>query len=402
LVVATSVVATASEISIRSTSVVAGAPELTNPSDKTQTLVPIYELVGFNARKLEVKGFDQVSVVLDAWGSVLPSGATLSGDVSLAYVDGLTFDRHLELRLGRQLLVGGTTRMLELDGLMAQVQAPYGLGLSAFVGQPVARRFSNFTHGDLATGGRLFWGPSTDAQVGISLTHVDDRGALVRQDVGLDGRWYLRRAVTLTGALLYSLAEQRLAEFDGGVRWQPWRDLELFAGYRRTAPDLFLARNSIFSVFADTTRDEVGGSLSYQLTRALSLTGDGHAVWLNLEQGYDLGLRAVAQPFRSNATQLTAHVRRLSVPVNGYTQGRLGARHRLPVGLTLFADFDLYGLDVAVRGRRTSFSYSAGATYAAMHNLLFGLSVMGGATPYYERHTEIMAKVTYTFEKSGS
>jgi hypothetical protein len=285
--------------------------------------------------------------------------------------------------------------MLAVDGAYAELRGLAGFGLSAFAGNPVVRRFSNYTRGDFTTGARLFWAPSTDAQLGVSFTHLTERGAIVRQDVGADGRWHLSREWTLSGAFIYSVPEQRMAEFDASARWQPFSELEIAAGYRRVAPDLFLSRSSIFSVFAETSRDDVGATVTATLAPWLSLTADGHAIWLNQSLGYDAAVRAQAKSDRSNHTTVTALVHRLSIPVNGYTQGRVGARHVLPWGLGLSVDLDLYGLDQKVRGQNLSFSYTVAATYNLSAEWMLGAAVMGGSTPYFDRNTEFMAKLSY-------
>jgi hypothetical protein len=385
------------EVEVRSTTLLIAAPELTNPAQTTQTLVPIYERVGLSVRRISAPFIDDASFFLDGWASVLPTDGTLGGDVNVAYLDVLTAARHLRLRLGRQLITGGTARLMAIDGGMAEVSGLAGFGLSAFAGNPVARRFSNFTRGDFAAGGRVFWTPTVDAQVGVSFTHLTERGAVVRQDLGADARWHFLRAWTLAGAFLWSLPEQRLAECDVGVRWQPLTALEVAAGYRRTSPDLFLSRGSIFSVFAETTRDDVGLTVTASPFPWLMLVADGRALWMSQALGYDAGARAQLRLDRTSATTLTAQVRRLAVPANAYTQGRIGARHTLPFGLALSLDLDLYGLDVPVRGQTLSFSYSATATYAFNAQWLVGAALMGGSTPYFDRNTELMVKVSYAF-----
>src|SRR4029077_9317548 len=97
----------------------------------------------------------------------------------------------LRVRVGRQLIIGGTSRMMAIDGAFAEGRGPYGRGVNAFVGNPVERRFENFRRGDLAAGSRVFFSPSTDVQAGVSLTWVSQRSATVREDFGVDGRWYV-------------------------------------------------------------------------------------------------------------------------------------------------------------------------------------------------------------------
>ncbi len=392
--------ASAADVQVHSTTLLDAAPELVNPAEQTKTLVPLYEMMGLTARNIQLTGFDDFAVAFDGWASFLATGPTLAGDLNVAYLEGLTFGKHLRLKLGRQMLIGGGTRMLAIDGLSAEVKASYGLGVSAFIGNPVVRRFSNFSRGDFATGGRVFFAPTTDVQAGVSLTHIGEKSTVIRQDLGVDGRWRMFKSVTLDGNFLWSLVEGRMAELDFGPRWQPLKDLEISAGWRRTSPDLFLPRNSIFTVFADTQRDDLGATISYQLTKTISVVGDAKEIWLNNQSGYDMGLMATLRPGRSAGTSLTAQVRKLSIPVNGYTQGRLAGRYTMPVGLSVYADLDYYVLDEAIRNTKSSFSVAAGATYSFNQSWMAGLSLIAGSNPYYESHTEVMAKLTYVFPEA--
>ena len=73
--------------------------------------------------------------------------------------------RRLQLRLGHQVVAGGVTGSIQLDGGNALVRLPYGLGVSAYVGSPVSQRLDergteatfNPQPGNFATGGRAYW-----------------------------------------------------------------------------------------------------------------------------------------------------------------------------------------------------------------------------------------------------
>jgi hypothetical protein len=387
--------ASAADVDVRTSAVVTASPSLSAVPGQANVAVPIFALVGMNANHLQLKGFDDLAISLGAWGSAAPGERTLGGDINTAYVDALTLKRHLRVRVGRQLVTGGVARMMAIDGIMAQGNVALGFGASAYVGMPVQPRFATFFRGDLAAGGRVFWAPSMTTEIGASIVRITDKTSLVRQDIGADARWMPMRNVSLNAALMWSIADARLAELDIGPRWTPIPQLELRAGYRRTSPDLFLPRDSIFTVFAETTRDEAGGSVNWSPTRALSVTADGRSLWLSGQLGYDLGLIAQLKPFRSPNASLTAQVQRLSIPVNGYTRGRIGGRYVLPFGLGFSADFDAYALDQAVRFQTASFMFSGTATYSPNKSVLLGFNVLTGVTPYFEKRTDIMAKLTW-------
>jgi hypothetical protein len=78
------------------------------------------EYVNVGVRGLEMPGVQDIRIQLSAWGEAATiTGVT--GDIDLLYVQGTTFNQHLTLTLGRQLISGGAARVLQLDGLNAAV-----------------------------------------------------------------------------------------------------------------------------------------------------------------------------------------------------------------------------------------------------------------------------------------
>ena len=388
----------AADVSVYSTTLVGGRPDVVD--GQVKTVVPLYELVGLRARNLELRGFEDLGVTLDAWGGLtLPNSpqGVAAGDVNLAFVEGKAFKKSLRLRLGRQYEVGGVARAMFFDGLYAEYKSPLGLGLSAFTGIPVDKRFSNFLQGDLVVGTRAYFAPSINTEVGASFINLLQKGTVSRQDAGLDARWMPLRQLTLAGAFVWSINDMRLAEFDLGPRWSPTEHLEVLLTWKRTAPELFLPRNSIFTVFADTTRDDAGASVTWQATKVVSLFADGRALWLNGELGFDASARVQLRPFRAPSTTLTAQYRRLQIPSNGYHQARLAGRHTLPSGLAFSVDLETYALDNPVRGQTLSFSASATATYTISKSWFVGATVFASTTPTFERRYEAVAKLTWRF-----
>ena len=86
-----------------------------------------------------------------------------AGDLDSFFVEGRVLKRHLLLRLGRQLAVGGAVRATQVDGLAADGVIAYGFGAQAWVGVPVQPRFSQAS-GDFLTGARLFWRQAFDSE----------------------------------------------------------------------------------------------------------------------------------------------------------------------------------------------------------------------------------------------
>lgn len=415
-------VASAADVSVYTNTLVGGRPDLVD--GQVRTVVPLYQLVGVRAKNIAVPGFDSFGVAVDAWGgltlpnaawggfsmgdvtgvSLMQSRQVAAGDVNLAFIDAATFKNRLRLRLGRQMVVGGVARAMYFDGLYAEYRSALGIGLSAFTGIPVERRFGNYMNPDFVVGTRAFFAASYSTEIGASFIHAMNtraNGGLIRQDAGLDLRWKPFRTLDVTGAFVWSIADARLAEFDVGPRWRPHKTLEVLANYRRTAPDLFLPRNSIFTVFTDQTRDEAGGTVSWAPFTWSRFFVDGRALWLHGELGMEASARAQLQPFRSPLTVLVAQYRRLSIPSNGFHQARIGARHTTPSGFGLAVDLETYVLDQAVRGQTLSFAASASATYTINKSWFVAATLFAATTPTFESRYEAVAKLTWLFPDGG-
>src|SRR5205814_3194794 len=207
------------------------------------------------------------------------------------------------------------------------------------------------------------------------------------------------RNVTLTGVAQWSLAESRLAEARFAATWTVSPALQLAADAQRTAPGLFLDRTSIFAVFSEERRDEIGGEVVYRLTRAISVTGDWH--WIELEGGD--GQRAGARATFSVTPAATygLELRLLTQPDNGYKLARIFAIRRLPRNVTVTIDLDGYWLDHSITGgaRTLLATATAGWAFAPSWNAMVAGSL--GTTPYFERRAEAIARLVYHFPAGG-
>jgi hypothetical protein len=374
-----------------------------DPRDgKVYTVVPVYQTLNIAASDLRLKYVDDFKIVVGAWGLLSPwgdagpiplNGDRYTGDVDLAFAEGKLFKRHVEVRLGRQMVFGGAARAFQMDGGTLTFNIWRGLRLSMWGGAPVIPRFMT-GRGDATGGTRLSWRINYDGEVGLSFMHVSENGRTLRQEFGGDARWRAHRTLTLSGIALMSTVEKRLAEADVQVRWQPLWWVEVMADWRRTAPDLFLPRDSILTVFATQTRDEAGGSVYVRPLNRLRLEGDYHFVNDDLGQGHRGGARLTMSLGRDWQTLLGAEARALSLPVNGYWQARLFGMHRVgPVGLTL--DLDCYKLDKPVNGQTLSFTGAATVAYAFTAHWRFVVAGIADTTPYVSSRFEVIAKLTW-------
>jgi hypothetical protein len=397
------------------------------PDPELVTVAPAWEMLSITARELRNPFADDLAVVVSAWGSYEfqdprwdnGTQSDLTGDVMTGYVQGRFAQRHLMLRLGRAQVQTGVARMVHLDGGEAIAFLPGGVRVSGYAGVPVSQRFSTRTGfrnwnplgGDLAYGGRLAWSlaipgiASRGLDLGASANFVSDDGDPVKQEVGADVRYRPTAKVEFAGLASYSLFDERLSEGTARVGWNATRKLLVEADYRYIAPDLFLARNSILSVFSAEERQDIGGGATYELGRGLRVGANYH---LLLEPGAtgspndEIGHEADARvEWERGHTLVGADAFVLDAFDNGYVGGRVFGRQDFGRFFAA-ADVLLHRFREEVNGE----DYSLSGTLSAGVELARGLSAVvtgrAGVTPFLEQTAEIFAKLVYeqTYRKS--
>jgi hypothetical protein len=363
---------------------------------------PIYESFSLFARSDGTTWLQDVRIVARGWGR-LTLGPPFddhrtAGDVDSLFFEGRLFQRHLLVRVGRQLEIGGAVRATQMDGISARGILAYGFGAEVFGGTPVQPRFGVST-GDAIGGGRVFWSHAFDSEVGASYVYALRRGYVSRNDFALDGSYTPIRAVTVSGVAQWSLEEGRLAEARLTALWQVTQKIQITADVQRTEPDLFLDRSSIFAVFSDEVRNEAGGEAVWRVIQPLSLSADWH--WLNVEGGHGQRGGARATYHTPQGGSFGAELRLLTQPDNGYKEARLFATRRLPRNLTVTLDLDSYWLEREVNAEKRSFVATATCGWAFDPAWEAMLAASLGTTPYFEQREELIARLTYRFGLPG-
>ena len=361
--------------------------------------VPVIQSVTLDLGDVRLRHVEDLRLVVSGWGELTLGAAPVfegaTGDLDLGFVEGKLFDRRLELRLGRQLVFGGAARMQPMDGASATVRIWRRVGLNVYGGVAVTPRFG-VHQGDFMSGGRLFWRPTVDSELGASFLEMLKDGLQARQDLGVDGRWRVGRSLVLTGYALVSLLELRLAEGDLAATWQPLSSLQLGADYRRTSPDLFLPRSSILSVFSQETRDEAGGNVWWRPLSRLRAEADYHVILAEAGLGQDGGARLSASLGPAFETTLAAEVRLLRLATaNGYVQGRLYAIQRLSAAWVATLDLDLYSLERPINGQTLSVTGAATLGWDLSPRWRAVVTAIADSTPQVTSRFECMAKLVY-------
>ncbi len=383
------------------------------------TVAPVFEILNISAHSIRNPVADDLSIVVSTWASYdintparWDNGTSLqaTGDVLTGYVSGRFLKNALTLRAGREMVMTGVARMIQIDGGDAQVTLPFGLRLSGYAGVPVSQRFAsrsgtvswNPVAGDLAYGGRAAYyldlpggvsGRGLD--LGASINFVEDHGDPVRQEAGADFRLMATRNLTLSGFGTYSLYDDRFSEAQLALAWRLTKPLYLNADFRFVAPDLLLSRDSILSVFSASTRKFVGGGLSYELGHGFGVGANYHLVLEPGEEGTFKGQEADAKvDWERGQTRLGAEAFFLRALENGYWGGRVFGRQDFG---RFFATADVmaHRFREEINGERVSVTgtLTAGAELAKGFSAV--ISGRAGMTPYLEQTYDLMVKLAY-------
>ncbi|HSM93660.1 MAG TPA: hypothetical protein VLT47_12310 [Anaeromyxobacteraceae bacterium] len=382
-------------------------------------VMPVTEVVTVAARGIRNPVFDDLEVVVSTWGSYdlrdrrwdNGTDGNLTGDVMTGYVRGRLLDRRLTLRVGRENVSLGAGRVASIDGGDLALRLPLGIGLTAYAGAPVAQRFSardalrswNALGGDLAYGGRASIAVPLPlaflrlVELGASAAFVDDGGEAVRRDAGVDARLRLFGDFALNAYALWAVEDERLAELNALASWHPAHAWFVTADFRRSAPDLMLSRTSILSVFADSTRDEVGGGVRWEVLRSLEVGVDYHALLepgedgTGTELGHDLAVRG---DYSDGPIRAGAEVDWLKGADNGYVGARFYVRRELGA-LFAAAEVLAWAFDEAINSQDYAANASATLGYKLGKAWTASLTGRAGATPYMEQQVDVMAKLAY-------
>jgi hypothetical protein len=363
----------------------------------------VYELVSVRATDIRLPGFDDTTLILSGWGVMALAdqmeGKRGFGDLDLAFAEGKLLRRRITVRLGRQLLMSGAGRNWAFDGLSATARPVWWAGMSAQVGVPVTPRFA-VDRGDFLVGARAFVKPAFDGEAGISFFQVLDNGLVSRRDLAVDAHLapVPRLPLSLTGFASLSLYEERLAEGHLAATYQLGPRFEITGGYRRTAPDLFLPRNSIFAVFSQETRDEVGGYLYAKLLPHLRLQGDYHLIVDASGTGHDGSAKVTEVLDPGRGATLGLEARRLSLPGTGYLMIRGFAQARVMPRVLASLDASTFFFDADINGQRHSFIAAGTLAWDIRPSWRAVVTSIGSVTPFAERRLEGLLKVVYQFE----
>jgi hypothetical protein len=367
------------------------------------TVVPLYEGLHLSVHELSLRHVDEVRIEMNGWiGGWLgqpAEGQRFTGDLDVLTIEARLARRHVLVRLGRQLVVGGVARFSHLDGASVTLEGR-GLGLTMFGGVPVIPRF-DVKAGDATGGARLFYRFSYESQLAVSFIHIEDTGRTGRQDLGLDFRTRPIRALTLTGLGVFSLVERDFAELDLAATLEPHRAVTLRVDFRRQRPDLFIPRSSIFSVFSNSNRQEAGGFVDYRPHERADLSADYHVIADETGVGHRAGLKGQLRLGPHGELRVGTEVRVLRLPDKGYEEARAFVAFRILPTLLATIDGDLYFFSAPVNGRDHSYTGAASVAWDFRPGWRLVASGAGSSTPFVNGGWDAMVRLAYNATLRG-
>lgn len=185
----------------------------------------------------------------------------------------------VDLRIGRQIVTGGATRLAAIDGAWARWSGPAGIDVSAHGGwralprvvespyyarlgdrlddhvDPAASLEPRTSRGFALVGGRVGKTVAGWGRGGASFVEEVEAGQLARRGLGLDLSLERPRWPWVEVGALYDMAASALAELRVFADVGPYAGITVSPSYRREDPTLLLSKTSILSVFESTAVD---------------------------------------------------------------------------------------------------------------------------------------------------
>lgn len=386
-----------STVEARSTTAIISRPTVVD--GQVESIVPLYALVWVRGRQARGLGARNIEAVVSGWGSANPVNPVedelLEADLDLAYVQGELFGERLMARVGRQSVVGGAARWLQMDGARIDLALGGPMTLTLYGGAPVTPRFGT-DRGDAVGGTRLFWRQNWRSEIGASFIQALDDGRTSRQDIGFDARYSLSPRLAFNTLSTISTWEQRLVEAKVAGTWVPVRQFSLRADASRVAPDLLLSRASVLSVFAGEDRDEAGGSTTIAPRDWVEFDGNYHVIVRAGDVGQRGGGGVTFFDSAAHQTRLTLSAERLTLVEDGYVRGRVGAgRAWFNRRLTTSLELDGFWMDEVINDTREAGAATAHVGYRIADHWRVVAGGLVASSPTFSYRTEGTVRVVF-------
>jgi len=276
----------AAEGSVDSTTVV--RIEQRDTGLQKESIVPATQFLGLDADKL---ADGNLSLHFYGWGRLdladrSYNGQGSDGRLSYAFLQYRLRQANADLRAGRLFVRDGISNE-QVDGISVRSDLPLGFGISAFGGATVhtAHLFGENSDGkgDSIFGGRVSYRYRGALELGLSgvyegkaptlLQHANGDHRLVGGDL-----WFSpHRSIEIIGHSSYNTETSKVAEHSYLLNLKPVQRLVLSGEFNQQNDRSFQYAWTMFSGAALNPNDQsrsLGGSASYQLSKAVDLSAD--------------------------------------------------------------------------------------------------------------------------------
>lgn len=396
----------------------------------TEQALPVYTYWGVSAHNLQGPlASPGLSIEMAGFGAyefgAPAADSRWDGDVTVAKVSqqlGWT-----TIALGRQAIAAGAARYSRLDGAHVElnpavIDGPWWVSAGAYAGFSVLPRWNEHpsyiylgavspellrdpsvleprarTRHTLA-GARVTLGHSQRFRTMLSYHGEQEQGELARRSLGVDVNASPHRRVKILGKSLLDLDSGGLSDARVVVDTQANDDINVSAEYFHAEPALLLSSQSVFSVFAQDSFDELGVEVAYRATERISMAGSG---FVQLMRAAEVGgrgqlrLRVLAD--ESSGTELQVVYSRVDIPEGGYHALRNSLRRRFGADWDASVQAYQYYYDEPLLGYDSSSFYSASVGWQMASAWSLSWSGTLGSSPYASADAQTTLRVSYRY-----
>jgi hypothetical protein len=371
-------------------------------TDTVGFYVPTYEYLSLNINDMGIPG---LSLHASGWGrldiGVDPDDKAGDGDFLFGYLDYRDSRNYYHIRLGRQFLFRGVA-LDNMDGILIDSTAPYGLVAEVFAGKPVVSKFED-TASDFLYGARLAYRIPWKLEVGISGLSSQENSETDRQNLGLDGFAMPINMVEVSWKLFYSLLYENIYEGTLNIDVNPLSDLRITLSGETIDPSARIGATSIFSVFTERYLD-AGINVEYTLLDSIKLNGSYKNYQFETDNANRFGIGATysAKLFGDNLfglsfDQLTYSEEPSSETMTGFYQVRLFTENTFIEKVKFSLEWIRTIFDQYVYNDNGSDDLTVSAGYKVLKDLNVLGSIYYSKNPRYEDELQGSVFVNYNF-----
>lgn len=373
-----------------------------NDTDTIGFYAPTYEYLSLNLNDIGIQG---LSLHASGWGrldiGVDPDDKAGDGDFLYGYLDYRDSKNYYHIRLGRQFLFRGVA-LDNMDGVLVDSTAPYGLVAEVFAGKPVVSKFED-SSSDLLYGARIGYRIPWRLEAGVSGLFSQENSKPDRQNIGLDGYARPINMVEVSWKLFYSLIFKSIYEGTLNVNVRPLKDLKVTLTGETIDPSARIGATSIFSVFTEEYFD-AGINLDYTILDGLTINASYANYQFVTDQAHRFGFGASysAELFGKNLfgisfDQLRYSEEPSSETMTGFYQVRLFTENTFIEKIKFSLEWIHTIFDEYIYNYNGSEDVTVSAGYKIFKDLDILGSIYYSKNPRYEDELQAGLYVNYNF-----